>query len=144
MHLIFVLIITLYIEEFYKVNSLESKYRSSMEQHHADKIVWGGITLLSVFQLILNFSLGILWKEISKCICSIFPEKEIKNPINTLSNSLSALQHCWTMFHHLPVPTSRSTSLSKQLCLWSCLPAPLLNKGSRQYQLKGSSILLYW
>jgi len=39
MHLIFVLIITLYIEEFYKVNSLESKYRSSMEQHHADKIV---------------------------------------------------------------------------------------------------------
>lgn len=69
-----------------------------MEQHHTDKTLWSGITLFSIFQLILNFSLGILWKEISKCICSIFPGKEVKISINTLDHSLSVLENCWTMF----------------------------------------------
>lgn len=44
-------------------------------------------------QLTLNFSLGIICKQISKCIWKFFPGKEIKeiNPINTLNNCLIAL-----------------------------------------------------
>lgn len=140
MLLIFVLIIILYFEIVTKVNSLESKHRFSMQQHHTDKVVQNGTTVFSFFQLVLNFSLSTLWKEINKCICNIFSGKEIKNQISTLDHTLSVLQHCCTIFLHLPVPTNKSTSLVEQSCPWSCLPASLLNTAAGSHTWEFISI----